>query len=155
MTKKLSTRGRAPDYLRAAAEQFAFSRPQIAEISKYGAGNINDTFLVSTGSNREKHFILQRINRRVFSRPELIMQNLRAFSEHVSERLRHNPTSGPPMGNAAPPADSMIPRPLDRPWRFLLARDQLHRELGIVRFGHRPRACSRGRVCHRAFPCTL
>ncbi|MFZ0944476.1 MAG: phosphotransferase [Syntrophobacteraceae bacterium] len=93
MTKKLSTSGRAPDYVRTAAEQFD-SAEQIAEISKYGAGNINDTYLVSTSSNREKHFILQRINQRVFSRPELIMQNLRVFCEHVSERLRRNPTPG-------------------------------------------------------------
>ena len=35
MTKKRSTRGRAPDYVRAAAEQFD-SAEQIAEISKYG-----------------------------------------------------------------------------------------------------------------------
>ena len=90
MTKKRRTRGRASDYLMAAAEQFD-SADQIAEISKYGAGNINDTYLVSTSSDRGKYFILQRINRRVFSKPELIMQNLRAFSEHVSERLRRNP----------------------------------------------------------------
>jgi hypothetical protein len=90
MTKKQSTRGGASDYLRAAAEQFD-SAEQIAGIRKYGAGNINDTYLVSTPSNREKHFILQRINRRVFSRPELIIQNLRAFSDHISERLRRNP----------------------------------------------------------------
>ena len=36
MTKKLSTSGRAPDYVRTAAEQFD-SAEQIAEISKYGA----------------------------------------------------------------------------------------------------------------------
>src|SRR5208282_83748 len=33
-------------------------------------------------------------NGRVFSTPELIMQNLRAFSEHVSESLRRNPPAG-------------------------------------------------------------
>jgi hypothetical protein len=93
MMKKLSTRGAAPDYLRAAAEQFARA-DRIAEITQFGAGNINDTHLVSTSSNREKHFILQRINRRVFSTPELIMQNLRVFSEHVSESLRRNPMAG-------------------------------------------------------------
>lgn len=93
MINKLSTRGKASDYVRAAAEQFD-SAEQIAEISKFGTGNINDTFLVSTSSNREKNFILQRINRRVFSRPELIMQNLRVFSEHVSERLRLNLAAG-------------------------------------------------------------
>ncbi|MFZ0928385.1 MAG: aminoglycoside phosphotransferase family protein [Syntrophobacteraceae bacterium] len=93
MIKKLSTRGMAPDYLRAAAEQFD-SADRMAEIRKFGAGNINDTYLVSTTSKRENYFILQRINRRVFSTPELIMQNLRAISEHVSESLRRNPPAG-------------------------------------------------------------
>ncbi len=93
MTKKLGTRGKAPDYIRTAAERFGAAE-QITEISKHGAGNINDTYLVSTASNREKHFILQRINSQVFSRPELIMQNLRVLSEHVSERLRRNPSAG-------------------------------------------------------------
>jgi len=91
MTKELSTRG-ASDYLMAAAEQFS-PVDRIARIREFGSGNVNDTFLV-TISSPEKRFILQRINERVFSRPELIMQNLRVFSEHVSARL----TFGPPAG---------------------------------------------------------
>ncbi len=92
MTKEPTTRGRADDTLRAAAQRFAPAG--IASIREFGAGNVNDTFLVSTGSNRESRFILQRINRRVFSRPELIVQNLRALSVHVTKRLKQNPVSG-------------------------------------------------------------
>jgi len=93
MTKDRSTRGSDADYLSAAAQRF---NPvgRIDEIVQFGAGNVNDTFLVSSSTNREKHFILQRINRHVFCRPELIMQNLRVFSEHVSKRLTRNPVHG-------------------------------------------------------------
>ncbi len=90
MSKDRSTRGRDADYLRAAALRFS-PAGQIAAIAQFGGGNVNDTFLVSTGSNPENRFILQRINRRVFSGPELIMENLRAFTEHVSKRLARNP----------------------------------------------------------------
>ncbi|MGA2403800.1 MAG: aminoglycoside phosphotransferase, partial [Syntrophobacteraceae bacterium] len=93
MTKDRSTRGRTADYLMAAAQRFN-PADRIAGISQFGAGNVNDTFLVSTVSNREKYFILQRINSHVFCRPELIMQNLRAFSEHVSKRLARSPVPG-------------------------------------------------------------
>ncbi len=81
------------DYPRAAAKRFS-PVDRVVQIRRFGAGNVNDTFLVSTGSNREKHFILQRINGHVFCRPQLIMQNLRAFSEHVSERLALSPVPG-------------------------------------------------------------
>ena len=93
MTKDRSTRGRDTDYLMAAAQRFN-PVDRIAGIRQFGSGNVNDTFLVSTSSNREKHFILQRINGHVFCRPELIMHNLRAFSEHVSKRLTRNPIPG-------------------------------------------------------------
>lgn len=86
-------RGRTSDYLRAAAEQFN-PAGEITDIRSFGSGNVNDTFLVSTSSNRGKCFILQRINGRVFSRPELIMQNLRTVCGHISERLRGNQAAG-------------------------------------------------------------
>jgi hypothetical protein len=40
-------------------------------------------------SEGESRFILQRLNTRVFQRPELVMGNLRAITEHVRERLSH------------------------------------------------------------------
>ena len=93
MIKRHNTRGSTSNYLTAAAVQFN-SANRIAEIAEFGAGNVNDTFLVSTSSNQERYFILQRINVRVFNRPEWIMQNLCVFSRHISERLRHNPPAG-------------------------------------------------------------
>jgi Ser/Thr protein kinase RdoA (MazF antagonist) len=86
------TKGNTLDNLVAAANQF---KPQgkVIEIQEYGDGNINDTFLVTLDSKREKHFILQRINTQVFRQPELVMLNIRTFSEHVRKRLQHAPLS--------------------------------------------------------------
>jgi Ser/Thr protein kinase RdoA (MazF antagonist) len=77
----------------AAAEEF---RPlgTVMDIQEYGNGNINDTFLVTLESKEEEHFILQRINTQVFRQPELVMQNMRTFTEHVRNRLQHAPLSG-------------------------------------------------------------
>jgi Ser/Thr protein kinase RdoA (MazF antagonist) len=74
------------------AEQFAPSR-RVIDIREFGNGNINDTYLVSTDadSTEEKHFVLQRINTQVFKQPKLIMQNMRAFTDHVRRRAREDP----------------------------------------------------------------
>jgi len=71
----------------AAAEQFK-SSGKVIDIREYGNGNINKTFLVTLDAKTENHFILQRINAQVFSRPELIMSNMRIFTEHARKRLQ-------------------------------------------------------------------
>jgi len=80
------------DNLVAVADRF---KPQgkVVATEEYGNGNVNDTFLVTLDSKEEKHFILQRINTQVFRRPELVMLNMRTFSEHVHNRLQHAPLS--------------------------------------------------------------
>ena len=55
------------------------------DVREYGAGNINDTYLLRTAAGQR--IILQRINQRVFKHPEWIMANIRAYSEHVAARL--------------------------------------------------------------------
>jgi Ser/Thr protein kinase RdoA (MazF antagonist) len=78
------------DNLGAAANQF---KPQgtVTDVHEYGNGNINDTFLVTLDSQAEKHFILQRLNTLVFLQPELVMLNMRTFTEHVRQRLQSAP----------------------------------------------------------------
>lgn len=49
-----------------------FSHHTILSVSPFGNGNINDTFLVT---DKNKPFILQRINATVFAEPELIFAN--------------------------------------------------------------------------------
>jgi Ser/Thr protein kinase RdoA (MazF antagonist) len=55
----------------------------ITQISPLGNGLINDSFLVSTKSSP---FVLQRINRQVFPRPELIMENLKTLNQHIEKK---------------------------------------------------------------------
>lgn len=73
----------------SVAEQFAPYTPVI-NVHEFGNGNINDTFLVTldTALPEERQFVLQRINTQVFKQPKLIMQNMRAFTEHVRRRAR-------------------------------------------------------------------
>jgi Ser/Thr protein kinase RdoA (MazF antagonist) len=52
-------------------------------VQPLGRGLINDTFEVTTERGRA---VLQRINRRAFPQPELIMQNLRVLLEHAARR---------------------------------------------------------------------
>ena len=72
------------------AERFS---PQGAEIdiSEFGNGNINNTFLVTLDAGGEKRFILQRINTLVFPRPELVMRNIRVSTCHILRRLQYAP----------------------------------------------------------------
>ena len=54
-------------------------------ICPFGAGNVNDTYLVETADNIR--FILQRINQQVFQKPKRIAENLRLFTEHVQRKI--------------------------------------------------------------------
>ncbi|MDR2877319.1 MAG: aminoglycoside phosphotransferase family protein [Chromatiales bacterium] len=67
-----------------AAAAFAFGGPVI-EVRAHGRGLIHDTFVAHFGPPVAKA-ILQRINRRAFDRPELIMENLYTLLEHVDAR---------------------------------------------------------------------
>jgi Ser/Thr protein kinase RdoA (MazF antagonist) len=87
VAEDLNSRGNTLANLVAAADQFK-QQGKVIDIQEYGNGNVNDTFLVTLESKREKHFILQCINTQVFRQPELIMLNMRTFTEHVHKRLQ-------------------------------------------------------------------
>lgn len=76
------------NHLLSIAEHFG-TKGGIKQVQPYGMGNINDTFLVTQEFGNKKHFILQRINTRVFRNPELVMQNMRIVTEHVEKRLQY------------------------------------------------------------------
>jgi Ser/Thr protein kinase RdoA (MazF antagonist) len=67
------------------------SEGKVIDTQPFGNGNINDTFLVTIDSQTQKHFILQRINTRVFQKPELIMSNMCIATEHIRQRLEKQP----------------------------------------------------------------
>jgi len=85
-------RGGIVENLNAAADRLK-PHGQVIDIQEYGSGNVNDTFLVTLEPEGEKHFILQRINTRVFCQPELITGNMRTLTEHVRARLQRAPVS--------------------------------------------------------------
>lgn len=62
---------------RKVAESFRFAG-KITEMSPYGSGHINDTFMLTCeledGSN--KHYILQRMNDDIFRNPKELMENV-------------------------------------------------------------------------------
>jgi Ser/Thr protein kinase RdoA (MazF antagonist) len=64
---------------RPIAQQFARA---VTSIQPIGNGYINDTYLVGTDA---KPFVLQKINKRVFPHPELIMANLEVLSQHLRQ----------------------------------------------------------------------
>lgn len=68
-----------------------FTEKRVVDVQDFGSGNINNTFLVTLDSEGDRHFILQRINTRVFLRPDLVMGNMRIASEHMRERLLQAP----------------------------------------------------------------
>jgi Ser/Thr protein kinase RdoA (MazF antagonist) len=93
VSKESST---SPDLVQVAA-QFSSGR-RVADVREHGSGNVHDTYLVTLEGGPEGRFILQRINTHVFRRPELIMANMRVFTEHVRQRLAREALDAPPLG---------------------------------------------------------
>ena len=73
------------EQLTTIADQFN-SGGNITKVKEFGNGNINDTYIVTMDTQNK--FVLQRINVHVFKQPHLIMKNMRAFTEHVHQRVR-------------------------------------------------------------------
>ena len=87
MTEEIKTRD-TRNFV-AIANQFTH-QGIVTDVQPFGSGNINDTFLVTTDSSSQR-FVLQRINTQVFLQPQLVMQNMRVFTEHVYNRLQLTP----------------------------------------------------------------
>ena len=74
----------APDRLFEIAAQFGLAG-EVAEIEPHGAGNVNDTYLVTLIDGERR--ILQRLNTAIFRQPEQVMENLRLVHDHVRRQL--------------------------------------------------------------------
>jgi len=66
---------------------------QVIEVREHGNGNINDTYLVTVDNAGSEQFILQRINTYVFQHPQLIIENLLTYANHVKQKLDTSSTS--------------------------------------------------------------
>ncbi len=83
-----------PSLVRVIAE---FDLPgTLLSADPFGSGLINDTYLClfSTG-NAVRKYLLQRINRSVFRRPEQVMENVELVTRHIRERLRREGVAEP------------------------------------------------------------
>jgi aminoglycoside phosphotransferase (APT) family kinase protein len=65
------------------ARQFR-TRGEPRAIAPIPVGHINDTYIVTTGSNR---YVLQRINQIVFTKPVQVMANIVRITKHIRTKL--------------------------------------------------------------------
>ena len=100
--------------LEAIADRF-HPRERITGIRSLGSGNVNETFLVTHDGRRDGGaFVLQRLNKSVFTRPDLVMRNLVALGEHVQRRLETPP---PELQGRRWEVPQVVPsRQESRPW---------------------------------------
>lgn len=56
----------------------------LKEAAVYGSGHINDTYLLILS---DRNVILQRMNRRVFARPEELMENIIGVTSHLRKKI--------------------------------------------------------------------
>lgn len=68
---------------RAKAAEGQFLPGDLEEICPYGSGHINDTFLV----RKEKRYILQRMNRNIFTDPQGVMENILGVTKFLKEKI--------------------------------------------------------------------
>lgn len=68
---------------RTAVAAFLVPAP-LASLDPLGGGHINDSFLVTLAPPARNRFVLQRINREVFARPDLVMENVARVLKHLS-----------------------------------------------------------------------
>lgn len=70
----------------AIAEKFV-APGKVIKVQELGEGNINQTFLVTVERRKNRYFVLQQINTQVFTKPELVMDNIQIFTNHVNDKL--------------------------------------------------------------------
>jgi len=61
---------------------------RLVSLQPFGNGNINDTFLaIYRNTFTETQVILQRVNRKVFTQPKVIMSNMHEVTKHCHDKL--------------------------------------------------------------------
>ena len=72
--------------LRSIVSQFAIDS-DVAIVTPFGDGLINDTYLVTSGQG--KRYILQHVNRNIFSDIEVLQHNLHLITTHIRQCLKN------------------------------------------------------------------
>lgn len=82
---------RDPNEIGTAARQFRVSG-EFADAARYGSGHINESYrAIFRNGSREEHFLLQRINTRVFPDVAGLMENIERVTEHVGKSVQDRP----------------------------------------------------------------
>lgn len=64
---------------------------EVIDVTPFGSGHINDTFLVRTlFNNEEERYTLQRINHNIFKDPVAVMENVVAVTEFLKKKISAN-----------------------------------------------------------------
>ena len=90
------------EHLYQVAKQFQLLA-EPSSIEPYGDGHINDTYLVITPKRR---YIMQRLNKFVFKRPDYVMENIKRVTEYLAEQIRQN--GGDPERETLTVVDSLV-----------------------------------------------
>ena len=72
--------------LLSIVDQFAICGT-VVEIKPLGEGLINDTLLVKTAEADAPNYVLQRVNTNVFPDVDMLMNNIRAVTTHIRQKL--------------------------------------------------------------------
>ncbi|QTE39643.1 aminoglycoside phosphotransferase family protein [Mucilaginibacter gossypii] len=67
----------------------------VAAITPYGSGHINDTFHLKNTNPGLSGYLLQRINHHVFENVPALMKNVQLVTDHLKEKLTGIPGSSP------------------------------------------------------------
>ena len=71
------------ELLKMVEETFLIRK--IKEVKEISTGNINSTYLVEAEGGIR--YILQKINKFVFTKPEQVMQNIRRVSRYIEKKV--------------------------------------------------------------------
>ncbi|MBQ9430014.1 MAG: aminoglycoside phosphotransferase family protein [Kiritimatiellae bacterium] len=81
--------------LKATAAQFQIFG-DIGDISNYGSGHINDTYMVQLNlAGRPVRYIMQRINSAIFTNPPQLMDNICRVTDHLRKKLNASGSDEP------------------------------------------------------------
>lgn len=59
----------------------------VSDIKPLGCGLINDSYIVTTGSEATPDYVLQRINHSIFQDIDMLQQNIHAVTRHIRHKL--------------------------------------------------------------------
>ena len=71
-----------------SAKQFNLEG-EVLSTSPFGSGHINDTYKITTSSNTNNIYLLQRINHHIFQDVDGLMNNIEVVCNHLKRKLAH------------------------------------------------------------------